>query len=199
MSNAKIITGLFGIWLVSALVYGCNSYNILQNRDEQVKAAESKMLTVYQKRNDLVPNLVETVKAYASHEKGTLTAVTEARASATKTIIDPSKATPEDMQNYLQAQGQLSMALGKLLMVTENYPNLKADVRFGELQTELTNLESQIVAVRNKYTKEVEGYNKAVRRFPANLVAKAFDYNMKPQLSVDDVAAVKKVPVAKFN
>ncbi len=175
---------------------GCG-YNTLQRRDEKVKQAWANTLTAYQKRNDLVPNLAATVKGYASHEEKVFTDVAEARASVGK-AAPPENATPEQLQQFVERQGQLSSALSRLLVVVENYPQLKADKGFLDLQKQLVKIENQIAANRNRYTREVRDYNTVVRSFPTNLTAKIFGISVKPQLEVEDEKAIRKAPTVKF-
>ena len=157
--------------------FGCG-YNTIQSAEEQVKAAWSEVLNQYQRRADLVPNLVETVKGFAKQEMDVLTRVTEARArvgsiQATPELVD----NPEAFRRFQQAQGELSGALSRLLVVAENYPQLKSDANFRDLQAQLEGTENRIAVARNRYIKGVEAYNVTVRQFPSNLTAMAFGYN----------------------
>ena len=180
------------------LLSGCG-YNTLQSADEQVKAAWSEVLNQYQRRADLVPNLVETVKAFATQEREVLTQVTEARArvgsiQATPELVD----NPEAFRRFQQAQGELTGALSRLLVVAENYPQLKSDANFRDLQAQLEGTENRIAVARNRYIKSVEGYNVTVRQFPSNLTAMAFGYKPKPNFSVDNERDISTAPKVDF-
>ena len=190
---------LFALLAVFAsLLSGCG-YNTFQTTDEQVKAAWSEVLNQYQRRADLVPNLVNTVKGYAAHEKEVLTQVTEARArvggiQATPELIKD----PQAFAQFQQAQAGLSSALSRLLVVAENYPNLKADAAFRDLQAQLEGTENRITVARNRYIKAVEAYNVAVRTFPNNLTAMVFGYEVKPNFSVENEKAISTAPTVNF-
>jgi LemA protein len=184
--------------VLASLLSGCG-YNTFQTTDEQVKAAWSEVLNQYQRRADLVPNLVNTVKGYASHEKDVLTQVTEARArvggiQATPELIN----NPQAFAQFQQAQAGLSSALSRLLVVAENYPNLKADTAFRDLQAQLEGTENRITVARNRYIKSVETYNVAVRTFPNNLTAMVFSYEVKPNFSVENEKAISTAPTVNF-
>lgn len=146
--------------------------------------------------SDLVPNLVNTVKGYASHESETLEAVVAARAKATQITVDPANLTEENLQKYQEAQGELSSALGKLLAITENYPDLKANQNFLELQAQLEGTENRIATERSRYTDAVNAYNQKIRKFPALITAKLFGFDPKPQFKAEESAA--KAPVVEF-
>lgn len=194
-----------GIWLkVSALLMllsltGCG-YNVFQSLDEEVKASWSEVLNQYQRRADLVPNLVNTVKGYASHEKEVLTAVTEARAK-----VSSIQATPELINDeaafakFQQAQSQMTSALSRLLVVAENYPQLKADAGFRDLQAQLEGTENRVAVARNRYIKAVKEYNVAVRTFPNNLTAMMFGYKPKPSFTVENEKEISKPPSVNFD
>jgi LemA protein len=194
-----------GIWLkVSALLMvlsltGCG-YNTFQSLDEEVKASWSEVLNQYQRRADLVPNLVNTVKGYASHEKEVLTAVTEARAK-----VSSIQATPELINDeaafakFQQAQSQMTSALSRLLVVAENYPQLKADAGFRDLQAQLEGTENRVAVARNRYIKAVKEYNVAVRSFPNNLTAMMFGYKAKPSFTVENEKEISKAPAVNFD
>ncbi|MBL8398874.1 MAG: LemA family protein [Candidatus Accumulibacter sp.] len=190
------ILALFSILL--ALLSGCG-YNTFQTGDESVKAAWSEVVNQYQRRADLIPNLVSTVQGYASHEKEVLTRVTEARAQ-----VGSIKATPELVENpeafekFQKAQAGLSSALSRLLVVAENYPQLKADAAFRDLQAQLEGTENRITVARNRYIKAVEGYNVSVRTFPNNLTAMVFGYKPKPNFTVDNEQAISTAPKVNF-
>ncbi len=177
---------------------GCG-YNAIQTQDEQVKASWSEVLNQYQRRADLVPNLVNTVKGYANQEKDVLTRVTQARAQ-----VGSIRATPEllsDPQAFAKfevAQGQLTSSLSRLLVVSENYPQLKSDANFRDLQAQLEGTENRIAVARNRYIRSVQEYNTTVRSFPANLTAKAFGYQERPNFSVSNEADISKPPRVDF-
>ena len=184
--------------ITTALLGGCG-YNKLQTTDEQIKASWSEVLNQYQRRADLVPNLVNVVKGYAAHEKEVLEAVTEARArvgsiQATPALIND----PQAFAKFQAAQGQLSSALSRLLVVSENYPQLKADNLFRDLQAQLEGTENRITVARNRYIQAVQEYNVTVRRFPSNLTAKLFGYKIKPNFTVENEQALSKPPTVDF-
>ena len=186
------------ILVVASLLGGCG-YNKLQSLDEQTKAAWSEVLNQYQRRADLVPNLVETVKAFAKQEMDVLTRVTEARArvgsiQATPELVD----NPEAFQRFQQAQGELTGALSRLLVVAENYPQLKSDANFRDLQAQLEGTENRIAVARNRYIKAVEQYNVTVRQFPTNLTAMAFGYKPKANFTVENEREISKAPKVDF-
>lgn len=186
--------GLTGIIIVAVIVLGAfiwvkNGYNKMVVSDENVQAAWSQVENVYQRRADLIPNLVATVKGYAEHEAQTLENVVAARAKATQVTVDPADLTPEALAKYNAAQGELSAALGKLLMITESYPDLKANQNFLELQAQLEGTENRITVARKEFNDATQSYNTAVRRFPANLIAMMFDFDQKPYFSADESAA----------
>ena len=187
--------------LVSLLVLflsGCG-YNQIQINDEGVNAAWSEVLNQYKRRADLIPNLVQVVQGYAAHEKEVLTQVTAARAN-----VAGIKATPElindpaAFQKFQQAQGELSGALSRLLVVVENYPNLKSDALFRDLQAQLEGTENRITVARNRYIKSVQEYNTTVRQFPTNLTAMLFKMDVKPNFTVENEAAIAKPPAVDF-
>jgi len=184
--------------IVVSLLSGCG-YNSFQSGDEAVKSAWSEVINQYQRRADLVPNLVSTVQGYASHEKDVLTQVTQARAQvggiqATPELIN----NPEAFARFQQAQAGLSSALSRLLVVTENYPNLKADASFRDLQAQLEGTENRITVARNRYIKSVEAYNVSVRTFPNNLTAMMFSYQVKPNFSVENEKVISVAPKVDF-
>ena len=184
--------------LLVVTLSGCG-YNAIQRQDEAVKAQWSEVLNQYQRRADLVPNLVATVKGYAQHEEQVLTEVTAARARVgsmqvgADTLNDPQK-----LQQFAQAQGQLSGALSRLLVVSEAYPDLKANGLFQNLQAQLEGTENRITVARNRYVKSVEQYNGMIRSFPNNLTAKMFGYKIKPNFSVDNEKAISTAPAVNF-
>jgi LemA protein len=178
---------------------GCG-YNDIQTKDEGVKAAWSEVVNQYQRRADLVPNLVATVKGYAQHEEETLTKVTEARASATRVTITPGDLSDEaKVKQFQAAQGELSSALSRLLAVSENYPDLKANELFKDLQAQLEGTENRIAVARNRYIAAVQDYNVYVRRFPHNLTAKMFGYGAKANFTVENEKAISTAPAVDFN
>jgi LemA protein len=178
---------------------GCG-YNTLQSKDEQIKASWSEVVNQYQRRADLVPNLVNTVKGYAAHERDVLTQVTTARAQATSVQITPEVlADPAAFARFQSAQGALSGALSRLLAVSENYPQLKADANFRDLQAQLEGTENRITVARNRYIQAVQDYNVTVRSFPSNLTAMAFGYDVKPNFTVANESAVAEAPRVNFD
>lgn len=184
---------------VSALLGGCG-YNDLQANDEQIKASWAEVVNQYQRRADLVPNLVNTVKGYAAHEKDTLEAVTRARAAATSMQVSPAVLNdPAALAKFQAAQGALSGALSRLLAVSENYPQLKADASFRDLQAQLEGTENRITVARNRYIQAVQDYNVRVRSFPTNLTAMAFGFAVKPSFTVDNEKAISTAPKVNFD
>jgi len=185
--------------LAAALTLSGCGYNTLQSQDEQVKAGWSEVVNQYQRRADLVPNLVNTVKGYAAQEREVLEAVTNARSN-----VAGIKATPELLndpvafQKFQQAQGQLSGALSRLLLVVENYPNLKSDALFRDLQSQLEGTENRITVARNRYIKNVQDFNTTVRSFPTNLTAMLFKMDVKPNFTVENEAVIAKPPTVDF-
>ena len=174
-------------------------YNDFQSKDESIKAAWGEVVNQYQRRADLIPNLVNTVKGYASHEKDTLEAVIKARAAATSVQVTPEVLNdPEAFKKFQQAQGELSSALSRLLVVSENYPNLKADAGFRDLQSQLEGTENRITVARQRYIKAVQEYNTLARSFPTNLTAKMFNYEVRPSFTVDNEKAISNAPAVNF-
>lgn len=185
--------------LALASLGGCG-YNTLQSQDEQIKAGWSEVLNQYQRRADLVPNLVNVVKGYASHEKDVLTQVTNARAQVGQMQVTPELANdPQALQKFQAAQGQLGSALSRLLVVAENYPQLKADGVFRDLQAQLEGTENRITVARNRYIKTVQDFNTTVRKFPTNLTAKMFGMSVKPNFSVENEKEISKAPKVNFD
>ncbi len=185
--------------VVMALTLSGCGYNTLQTQDEQVKAAWAEVLNQYQRRADLIPNLVNTVKGYAEHEEEVLTAVTEARSrvgqiQATPDMIED----PQALANYQAAQGELTGALSRLLLVVEQYPDLKANENFRDLQAQLEGTENRIAVARNRYIQSVQEFNMTVRKFPTNLTAKIFGHDVKPTFEVEDEAALAQPPAVEF-
>jgi LemA protein len=178
------------LWIVLGIIiifvfWGCSQYNGLVREDENVKNAWGNVQSSYQRRADLIPNLVATVQGEANFERGTLTDVINARARATAVNVDPSKVTPEQLAEFQAAQGQLSQALGRLLVVTENYPTLRANEGFRRLQDELSGTENRINRERNLFNDVVNVYNRKVRSFPVNIVAGAFGFSVRPPFQAD--------------
>ena len=189
---------VLAILLLTFTLNGCG-YNTLQSKDEQVKASWSEVVNQYQRRADLVPNLVNTVKAYASHEREVLNEVTTARAQATSVQITPEVLdNPTTFARFQAAQGALSGALSRLLAVSESYPQLKADTNFRDLQAQLEGTENRITVARNRYIQAVQDYNVTVRSFPNNLTAMAFGYEVKPNFTVANEKAVAEAPTVNF-
>ncbi len=177
---------------------GCG-YNTLQTQDEQIKAGWSEVLNQYQRRADLVPNLVNVVKGYAAHEKEVLTEVTNARAQVGQIQVTPELANdPQALQKFQAAQGQLGSALSRLLVVAENYPQLKADGVFRDLQAQLEGTENRITVARNRYIQAVQAYNTTVRKFPSNLTAMLFGHAVKPNFAVENEKEISKAPKVDF-
>ena len=187
------------IAVVASLLSGCG-YNTFQSSDENVKASWAEVLNQYKRRADLIPNLVNVVQGYASHEKDVLTQVTAARAS-----VGSMKATPELINDpdafakFQAAQGQLGGALQRLMVVAENYPNLKADAGFRDLQAQLEGTENRITVARERFIAAVKEYNIAVRSFPNNVTAMIFGYKPKPSFTVEDEKAIAEPPKVNFN
>jgi LemA protein len=189
-------------WLAMAfatlLLGGCG-YNQFQQLDEQTKAAWSEVLNQYQRRADLIPNIVNTVKGEANFEQETLTRVVEARAKATSIQVTPETLNnPEAFDRFQKAQGELSSALSRLIAVSENYPNLKANQGFQDLRVQLEGTENRITVARNRYIKAVAEYNVLARSFPTNLTAKMFGYAPKPSFTVANEAEISRPPTVDF-
>lgn len=189
------------LWIVLGIVavvllWGVSAYNGLVSKDEQVSSAWANVETVYQRRADLIPNLVNTVKGYAAHENETLMAVTEARAKSTSISIDPSTATPAQVEAWMNAQGEVGAALGRLIAISENYPELKADKNFLELQKQLEGTENRISTERRKYNETVRLYNTKIRRFPTNLIAGMFGFEKCVMFEAQEGTEV--APVVEF-
>lgn len=183
---------------LAAVLTGCG-YNDFQRLDEQTKSAWSEVLNQYQRRADLIPNIVATVKGEANFEQETLTKVVEARAKATSIQVTPETLNnPEAFQKFQAAQGELSSALSRLLVVTENYPNLKANQGFQDLRVQLEGTENRITVARNRYIQAVQQYNVLARSFPSNLTAMVFGYQAKPNFSVANEAQISAPPPVSF-
>lgn len=188
------------LWIVLGVVavvvvWAVSSYNGLVTKQEKVSEAWANVETVYQRRADLIPNLVATVKGYAEHEESTLQAVTDARTRATSMTIDPATATPEQMQQWMAAQDELSSALGRLIAVAESYPDLKANQNFLQLQAQLEGTENRISVERQNYNEAVKEYNVNVRKFPNNIIASMFGFETKSMFEANAGAEVAPVVV----
>ena len=186
------------IFLLATLLSGCG-YNTFQTGDEQIKASWAEVLNQYQRRSDLIPNLVNTVKGFAAQEQTVLLGVTEARAKvgsiqATPELIND----PQAFAKFQAAQGQLSSALSRLLVVSENYPQLKSDQNFRDLQAQLEGTENRITVARNRYIQAVQEYNVAIRSFPSNLTAMMFGYKVKPSFTVENEKEIARPPTVDF-
>lgn len=191
---------VIGAGLASALALSGCGYNQFQSLDEAVKASWAEVLNQYQRRADLVPNLVATVKGEANFEQETLTRVIEARARATSMQVTPETLNnPEAFQRFQQAQGELSGALSRLLVVSEQYPNLKANQAFSDLRVQLEGTENRITVARNRYIKAVTDYNVLVRQVPTNFTAMAFGYQVRPSFAVENEAALTAPPAVSFD
>jgi LemA protein len=186
--------------LLAAVSLSSCGYNDFQRLDEQTKSAWSEVLNQYQRRADLVPNIVATVKGEASFEQDTLTKVIEARAKATAIQVSPETLNnPEAFKKFQSAQGELSGALGRLMVVSEQYPNLKANQGFSDLRVQLEGTENRITVARNRYIQAIQEYNVLARSFPSNLTAMAFSYQPKPSFTVQNEAAISAPPTVDFN
>jgi LemA protein len=190
------IFGLFLIGLISTISWGVSTNNQLVTLQEETNKQWAQVENVYKRRADLIPNLVATVKGYAKHESGTLEAVIAARAKATQITVDPNNLTPEKLKEYQAAQGQLSSALGKLMMIQENYPDLKANQNFLDLQAQLEGTENRITVERQKFNDVVQTYNTKVRTFPSSIIASWFGFEKKAYFEATE--AEKATPKVEF-
>lgn len=193
--------GLVVLLIVAAVVFGLylwfkGNYNNMVKLDEGVQAAWSQVENVYQRRADLIPNLVATVKGYAAHEQETLEGVISARSKATQITVDPENLTPEELSKFQKAQGELGSALGKLLAITENYPDLKANTNFLELQSQLEGAENRITVERQKFNETARVYNTTIRQFPKNIVAGMFGFEKKPYFEAQ--VGAEQAPKVEF-
>ncbi len=179
MKKGLIILIVIGVIVIGAFLWVKNSYNSFVKLDEGVNVAWSQVENVYQRRADLIPNLVATVKGYASHEQETLEGVISARSKATQITVNPEDLTTESLEKYQKAQGELGAALGKLLAITENYPDLKANQNFLELQSQLEGTENRITVERQKFNQAASNYNTTIRQFPKNMLAGMFGFEKK--------------------
>ena len=194
----KRFAGFVAAFVAAFALTGCG-YNQFQVLDEQTKSAWSEVLNQYQRRVDLVPNIVATVKGEAAFEQDTLTKVVEARAKATSIQVTPETLNdPEAFKKFQAAQGELSSSLSRLLVVSENYPNLKANQGFQDLRVQLEGTENRITVARNRYIQAVQQYNVLARSFPNNLTAMVFGYGVKPSFAVENEAQISKPPAVSF-
>ncbi|MCU0803734.1 MAG: LemA family protein [Burkholderiales bacterium] len=194
----KILAGILA--LAATLLLGGCGYNDIQRADEGVNAAWSEVVNQYQRRADLIPNLVETVKGFAQQEKDVLTQVTEARAKVGQVNINPQTLNdPASLQRFQEAQSGLSSALSRLMVVVEKYPELKSDKNFLELQAQLEGTENRITVARNRYIKAVQDFNVLIREFPVNLTAMVFGYKPKANFTVENERAIQTAPKVDFN
>ena len=192
LKRLLIATGL-------TLILSSCGYNTMQSGDESVKAAWSEVVNQYQRRADLIPNLVKVVERYAGHEKEVLVGVADARASVGRITVTPDTLNNLDaFKKFQESQGALSQALSRLMMVSEQYPQLKADQQFRDLQAQLEGTENRIAVARNRYIKAVQDFNIVVRSFPANLTAMLFSIQVKPQFAVENLNEISKVPAVQF-
>lgn len=195
--NKGTIVGLSVLgFFVIIFLWGMGQYNGMVTADETVGKSWANVESQYQRRSDLIPNLVSTVKGYAVHEQGTLTAVIEARAKATQTTIDPTNLTAESMAKYQAAQSQVGSALNRLLVTVEQYPNLKANQNFLELQAQLEGTENRISVERQRFNEAAQGFNIIIRKFPKNIIASTFGFDKKAYFEAEESAA--KAPEVKF-
>jgi LemA protein len=191
-----LTTGLFAT--ICLALSGCG-YNTIQTQDEAVKASWSEVVSQYQRRADLIPNLVTTVKGFAAQEQAVLIGVTEARARATSVQVTPEALEdPAAVAKFQAAQGELTQALSRLLVVVERYPDLKSDQNFRDLQAQLEGTENRIAVARNRYIESVQTFNGTIRRFPVNLTAMVFGYDVKPNFTVENEAAISRPPEVDF-
>jgi len=191
--------GRWAAVVVAMVLSGCG-YNAIQSQDEEVKAAWSEVVNQYQRRADLIPSLVNTVKGFAEQEKEILLGVTEARSRVGSLQASPELVNdPAALDRFMKAQGEVTSALSRLLVVTENYPQLKSDQNFRDLQAQLEGTENRITVARNRYIKSVQGYNTHIRQFPVNLTAMVFGYKEKANFTVENEAAISKPPLVDFS
>ena len=196
ISKGVLIIVIIGLVLIIPFIYGTKKYNEMVKVDESVSTAWGNVENQYQRRADLIPNLVETVKGYAKHEENTFKEVVEARAKATQITVDPTNMTPEKMKEFQAAQGELGSALGRLIAVSENYPELKANENFKDLQAQLEGTENRINESRRLFNETVQNYNITVRNFPANIFAKIFGFKEKNKFEAE--AGSEKAPKVSF-
>ncbi len=191
----RLFTRLIPLLLLTSLLSGCG-YNAIQQKDEAVKASWSEVLNQYKRRADLVPNLVRTVEGFATQERQVLTEVTNARSRVGQINVNADDET--SLQQFQQAQGQLGSALSRLLVVSENYPTLKSDANFRDLQAQLEGTENRITVARGRYIQQVQDYNTYLRSFPQLITARIFGYQTKPNFSVENEAEISNAPEVRF-
>ncbi len=197
MKKGTIVTIVIVVVLVLVgLRYGIKSNNTMVEKEESVRTAWSQVENVYQRRSDLIPNLVNTVKGYATHEQSTLQGVIEARAKATQVTVNPDELTPEALQEYMATQNNLSQALGRLMVVAEQYPELKANENFQMLQTQLEGTENRITAERQRFNEVAQDYNTYIRKFPRNIVAGICGF--EKQAYFESIAGAETAPRVEF-
>lgn len=196
MNKKVIVLIAVAVVLLGCIVWVKNAYNSLVTSDENAQSAWSQVENVYQRRADLIPNLVATVKGYAAHESETLESVVAARAKATQVTIDPANLSADEIAKYNEAQGELGNALGKLLMIQENYPDLKANQNFRDLQAQLEGTENRIATERMKFNQAVKDYNTLIRRFPNNIFASMFGFEKKGYFEAN--AGAENAPKVEF-
>jgi LemA protein len=195
MKMSKTLIGIIAA-IVVIVLWAVSAYNGMVGSEEEATTAFANVQSTYQRRADLIPNLVETVKGYAAHEKETLEGVVSARSKATSINIDPENMTPEKMKQYQAAQGELSTALGRLIAIQENYPDLKANENFRDLQVQLEGTENRINEARNTYNKKVQDYNVKIRKFPNSLLSGLFGFEKMQKFEAE--AGAEKAPQVKF-
>ena len=196
ISKGVLIIVIIGLVLIIPFIYGTKKYNEMVKVDESVSTAWGNVENQYQRRADLIPNLVETVKGYAKHEENTFKEVVEARAKATQITVDPTNMTPEKMKEFQAAQGELGSALGRLIAVSENYPELKANENFKDLQAQLEGTENRINEARRQFNQAVQDYNLKVRQFPSSIVANMAGFTTKTKFEAE--AGSEKAPKVSF-
>ena len=195
--NKKTLTWIVVLGVLAiVIIWGVGRYNAIITAEENVNTAWSQVENQYQRRADLIPNLVETVKGYAAHESATLEGVISARAKATQVVVDPTNATAEQIAAFQAAQGELSQALGRLMAISENYPDLKASQNFAALQSQLEGTENRITVARNNFNEMARQFNTMIRRFPTNLIANAMNVEKRPYFEANDGA--DKAPQVQF-
>ena len=195
--NKKTVTWIVVLGVLAiAVIWGVIRYNAIITAEENVNTAWSQVENQYQRRADLIPNLVETVKGYAAHERETLESVIAARAKATQVVVDPNHATAEQMAAFQAAQDEISQALGRLMAISENYPDLKANQNFSALQSQLEGTENRITVARNNFNEVARQYNTMIRRFPTNLIANAMNADKRAYFEAEEGA--EQVPQVRF-